>query len=350
VSFHTLRYLRIAVFLLPGLLLADQVMLKNGDRLTGKIVKKDGDKVTVKSEFLGEVAIPWSAVTNISSDEPLVVVLPGGKIVSGKIKGSDGKLEVVTPSGTETSPLTGVGALRDGDEQKAFERLEHPGLLELWAGYFDIGLSVARGNAKTDTFTTAFNASRPTRTDKTTLYFNEIYSTALVDGVSAATAQAVRGGWAYDRNVGPRLFVNVFNDYEYDKFQNLDLRFVAGGGVGLHVIKTERNQLDLPVGVAYNRESYSTPLTRNSAEGFWGDDWNYKFSGATSVRQSFRMFDNLTDLGTYRMNFDLGSATTLKKWLSWQVTASDRFLSNPVIGRQRNDILLTTGFRISFAR
>jgi hypothetical protein len=32
------------------------------------------------------------------------------------------------------------------------------------------------------------------------------------------------------------------------------------------------------------------------------------------------------------------------------VTASDRFLSNPIPGRQKNDLLLTTGVRVNFAR
>lgn len=348
---HKFSCLVMAAILLPALLPADQITLKNGDRITGKIVKKDGDKVTFSSELLGEVTIPWTAVTNISSDEPLVVVLPEGKTVSGKITASDGKLQVATATGTETSPLTGVSAMRNGDQEKAYQRLAHPGLLELWAGYFDLGFSIARGNARTNTFTTALNSSRTTRTDKMSLYFNQIYSTATVNQVSSATAKAVRGGWSYDRNVdGKRLFLNVFNDYEHDRFQNLDLRFVAGGGLGFHAIKTEKTQLDLPIGIAYNRESYSTPLTRNSAEAFWGDDLTHKFNSSTTLHQTFRMFDNLTDLGTYRMNFDLGSATTLRKWLSWQLTASDRFLSNPVIGRQRNDVLLTTGFRISFAR
>jgi ribosomal protein S1 len=87
---HKLSYLVMAAILLAGLLQADQITLKNGDRVTGKIVKKDGDKVTFNSELLGEVTIPWTAVTNISSDEPLVVILPEGKTVSGKITVSDG--------------------------------------------------------------------------------------------------------------------------------------------------------------------------------------------------------------------------------------------------------------------
>ena len=72
---------------------------------------------------------------------------------------------------------------------------------------------------------------RDQNTDKTSLYFNAIKASALVNGKSADTAQAVRGGVGYDHNVAPRLFVNVFNDYEYDQFQNLDLRFVVGGGL-----------------------------------------------------------------------------------------------------------------------
>jgi outer membrane receptor for monomeric catechols len=62
------------------------------------------------------------------------------------------------------------------------------------------------------------------------------------------------------------------------------------------------------------------------------------------------MFANLSDTGSYRFNFDIGSSTVLKKWLRWHVTASDRFLSNPVQGRQRNDLLISTGLRLSFAK
>ena len=46
---------------------ADQVVLKNGDIITGTVIKKDGDKLTLKSEFLGEVTMPWSAVKSTSA-------------------------------------------------------------------------------------------------------------------------------------------------------------------------------------------------------------------------------------------------------------------------------------------
>jgi hypothetical protein len=50
------------------------------------------------------------------------------------------------------------------------------------------------------------------------------------------------------------------------------------------------------------------------------------------------------------VNFDLGVATKIKKWLSWTLALSDRYLSDPVPGRKPNDWLYTTGIGIAFAR
>jgi putative salt-induced outer membrane protein len=329
---------------------ADQVVMKNGDRVTGSIVKQDGKTITVKSENFGLITAPWEQVASVQSDQPVTVVLKDGKTVAGALSTSDGKVRVATePATVEVAP-DDVAGIRNADEQTAYERHLKPGLFQLWAGGATLGWAGTNGNAKTLTFTTAVNAARVTNTDKTSIYFNLIKASALVDRVSASTAQAVRGGVAYDHNMSPRLFVNAFNDYEYDRFQNLDLRFVFGGGVGFHAIKTERSVFDLLGGADYNHSSFSTPLTRNSAEAFWGDEYSLKLTGASSVIQSFRMFNNLSDTGEYRVNFDVGVATKLRRWISWNVALSDRFLSNPVPGRKTNDWLYTTGLGITFGR
>jgi putative salt-induced outer membrane protein YdiY len=331
-------------------LAADQVVLSNGDTITGVIVKKDGARLTMKSEFLGEVSMPWPAVKSIRSDSELVVALASGEMVKGKVSTSGDTLQVATGTGTKSAPMAGVTAVRDAAEQHSWERLQHPGLLELWAGNFDMGLALARGNARTTSLTTAFTAARITTKDKIAVYFNQIYGSARLNGVTSDTASAVRGGWLYNRQVSPRLFVTTLNDYEHDRFQNLDLRFVMGGGFGWNALKSEKAHFDLSAGVDYNRENFDNNVRRNSAEVNYGDNLLYKVSGATSITQAFRVFNNLSNSGTYRLNFDLGSVTTLKKWLGWQLTASDRFLSNPAVGRQRNDLLLSTGFRVTFAK
>ncbi len=324
--------------------------MKNGDRVTGEIVRQDGKTITIKNENFGAITASWDQVESVQSEKPVTVVLKDGKAVSGALSTSGGKIGVAAAgSRVEVAPGD-VAAIRNETEQKAYERLLNPDLLQLWTGTATLGWAGTNGNAKTLTFTTAVAASRITNTDKTSLYFNLIKASALINGVSASTAQAVRGGIAYDHNVSPRLFVNVFNDYEYDRFQNLDLRFVLGGGFGFHAVKSDRSKLDILGGADYNRSSFNTPLTRTSAEAFWGDEYLLKLSGTTTLTQSFRMFNNLSDTGNYRVNADLGATTKLSRWLTWTVALSDRYLSNPVPGRKTNDWLYTTGIGMTFGR
>jgi hypothetical protein len=63
-----------------------------------------------------------------------------------------------------------------------------------------------------------------------------------------------------------------------------------------------------------------------------------------------RMFDDLTDSGDYRVNFDLGLSTRLLKRITWNLSLSDRYLSDPVPGRKTNDFLYTTGVGLTFGK
>jgi len=346
------RLITVSVFacVAAGSALADQIILKNGDRITGSVVKKGGKDLSMKSDNLGVVTVSWDDVQSITTDKPVTLVLQDGRTVAGAVSTADGTVTVKAQGGPVTSPLAGVTALRDADEQQAFERLQRPGWGQLWSGTGTIGFAGTSGNAKTTTFTVGATAARTTNNDKTSVYFNAIKASARSAGTNADTAQAIRGGIGYDHNLTPRLFVNVFNDWEYDKFQALDLRFVVGGGLGFHAVQSDRHVLDLLAGADYNHSKFSTPLTRNSAEIYWGDEYNFKTSSAVSLVQSYRMFNDLTNTGTYRVNFDAGLSTKIAKWLTWNVSLSDRYLNDPAPGRKTNDLLYTTGLGITFAK
>ena len=340
----------VAGLLLLSCAWADQVVMKNGDRVTGAIIKQDGKTITIKTDNFGTVTAPWDQVASLTSAQPVNVVLNDGKTVAGTLATSEGKVEVASKGAKVEVRPDEIAAMRNADEQEAYERLLKPGLLDLWTGDATLGWAGTTGNAKALTFTAAASAARVTTNDKTSIQFNLIKASALVNGETSATAQAARGGIAYSHDVTPRLFANVFNDYEYDRFQNLDLRIAAGGGVGFHAIKGERSKLDLLGGVDYNHSRFSTPLIKDEAEAFWGDDYVLKLTGVSSLIQTFRMFNNLSETGTYRINFDTTLATKVMKWLTWNVALSDRYLSNPAPGRKTNDFLYTTGLGVTFGK
>ncbi len=329
---------------------ADQIVMKNGDKVTGSIIKKDGKNLTVKTDQFGVVTTSWDQVESVQVDKPVNVVLPNSKTVQGTIVTTNGKLEVTTKDTKLSLALAEITTIRNDDEEKAYERLLKPTWAQLWAGAGTLGLAGTAGNAETMTFTAGITAARVTNTDKISLYFNTIKASALTNGKDTDTAQAVRGGIDYNHNLHPRVFADVFNDYEYDKFQDLNLRFALGGGLGFHAIKTERSHLDLLGGLDFNHSSFSTPLIQKTAEGYYGDDYSLKLKGATSLVQSFRMFDDVTNGGQYRVNFDTGLSTKIAKRLTWNVSLSDRYLNHPAPGRKTNDFLYTTGLGITFAK
>src|SRR5580658_6943843 len=346
--------------------LADQVTLKNGDRLTGNIVKSDAKTLLLKTDFEGDVTLQWEAVTSIVSSQTLHLTLKDGQTIVGTVNTNDGKFEVATK---DTGPVVAakevVVGVRDDAEQKAYDdqidRLRHPHLTDFWSGLLDTGLSVTRGNSDSLTFNLSVKAARVTDRDKISVYTTAIYSDSSVDGVTSTTALAIRGGARGDLNVSDKFFVFGFTDFEYDQFQDLDLRNVIGGGLGYHVINTKATTFDVFAGGSYNQAFFgaiaataSAPampaVTRTTGESALSATFSATSNNRTTLTEQFSIYPNVSDTGTYRFQFDTTAATKLKNWLSWQVTYSDRYLSNPLPGFKTNDLLLSTGVRLTFGK
>jgi putative salt-induced outer membrane protein YdiY len=332
-------------------LFADQITMKNGDRFTGAVVKLDGKNLVFKSDYAGNITVPWDAVAAISSTMPLSITLQDGQLVVGQVTTADNKLVIQTrDAGTVTASRESVQMVRSQAEQAEADRYRNPRITDLWAGFVDFGYAAARGNSTTNNLNVSANATRATTRDKTEVAFTSLYASNKVSGKSVVTANAIRGGIGYNLNLTPLTFAFASLDLEYDQFQGLDLRFAPAGGFGYHALKTDTTVLDAFGGGSLNREFFSSGLTRSSFEILGGEDLTYKLSAITSLHERLSFYPNITRTGDYRINFDLSAATTLKKWLSWQLTASDRLLSDPLPGRKTNDFIFTTGLRVTFAK
>lgn len=333
---------------------ADQVTLKNGDRLTGALVKCDGKELVFKSDLAGEVKIAWESVEGMTAAS-VYVGFKGGQLAMGDLTLSRDAVKITTAQmGVLGGPRSGVEFIRTKEEQTAheaeIERYRNPRLVDLWTGFVDLGLAATRGNAVTSNIAASAQATRLTSRDKIHVHFTSVYASNSTTGVSLVTANAIRGGIRYDVNITPQWFAFGLTDLEYDEFQGLDLRMAPAGGMGWHAWKTERGHFDLNGGASLNREFFIADVSRTSGEALLGQEFAYKLNSKTNLTEKLAFFPNLTDRGAYRVNFDASVATALWKWLGWQFTVSDRLLSDPLPGRKKNDLLFTTGVRLTFAR
>ena len=329
-------------------LLADQVVLKNGDRLTGTIVKSDGKDLVMKTEFAGDVTMQWAAVQEVTSTAPLHIALKDGHTVVGPVSTSDGKIEVATKTGgTLEAPKDNIVMIRSEAEQTAYEKSLNPGFRENWAGGINVGFALTRGNSQTKNLAVAFNANRKTLHDKLGLYAGTVYATNDAPGaVPSTTANSEQGGIRYDRDITPRLFGFVNADFQADSLQTLDLRSVFGGGLGFHAVKREATTLDFLAGVNYTHEKY-TSVSNNFAAATLGEEFLHKLHASTAITQSLYFFPNLNSAGDYRGTFNFGTVTKISKWMGWQNSFGDIYVSNPPQGKKKNDIVFTTGLNVS---
>ena len=163
--------LTLFLLLLSGPAVADQIVLKNGDRLSGKIVKADGDKLVMKTELVGDVTVALASVRNITSDQPLYVTLADGRTVSGVMTVSEAKAELRSSNSNSLSfDRSDIRVIRSEAEHVTYQRSLDPGWLDQWSGGADLGFALTSGNSDTTNFAMGLAMSRETRNDKTSIY------------------------------------------------------------------------------------------------------------------------------------------------------------------------------------
>jgi putative salt-induced outer membrane protein YdiY len=361
---------------------ADQVTLKNGDHLTGTITKSDGKTLVLKTDFAGDLTIKFDLIQSFSSTGDLHVTA-GGKTAVGPVTTSGDQLEVATKTtGTVEAPISSVTVLRSPAEEAAYQKTLHPGFAEGWAGGFNLGFALTAGNSETRNLNIGFNGVRTGFHDKLTLYETSIYSTtsklALQPIPKQTTANSNAGGIRYDHDFAPRVFGFVSGDFFNNALQNLDLRYILGGGIGFHAIKTPTTTLDLLAGINYTHESFSDLVQPNplpppdttlynksdsTSALTVGDNFTHKMGKNSTLTQNFLLYpsfsqtniafpgDTPDNVHVLRGIFNLGVVTKLNNWLGWQLSFTDVFDNHPLASTppiERNDITLSTGLNFSF--
>ena len=79
-----------------------------------------------------------------------------------------------------------------------------------------------------------------------------------------------------------------------------------------------------------------------------GDEFQHKLRMNTTITQTLFVYPDFSDVHD-RANTNLNTVTKLSKWLGWQNTFADVYVSEPRLGKKRNDLLFSTGVNIALA-
>lgn len=310
----------------------DEVKLKNGDRLTGKIVAREGETITLETDYAGKVTIDAKFVDSINVAEAKAA-------------------ETETATKEVSAPLPMTAAAEKPVERKEPPRLfggEMFGLFTGWEGNAAIGFNFTTGNSRTSQMTTGLRATKTGTKDKLTVYSRSLWNSNRNATVST-TQNAVWGGARYDRRLSEKTFGFISYDFERDRPRKLYFRSVPGGGLGHHLIKNDRTELDVLVGGGWNRTWQVGPNT-DTPEALAGNTLKHRFNGRLRLQQAFSFYQNVTDRNEFRFIFDSSMTVDITKKIGWQFTVGNRFNNDPTGTTRRNDFFFTTGMRWNFGK
>jgi hypothetical protein len=123
---------------------ADDIYLKNGNHLSGKLLSLGNGQLILETEFAGKLTIDWNHVESLQVEEPVTVVLKDGSVLKGTMKPSAPVGQMALSASSISEPtvieLARVSAINPPEEPAV-----------KLSGIANLGYNKASGNTDTET-------------------------------------------------------------------------------------------------------------------------------------------------------------------------------------------------------
>jgi putative salt-induced outer membrane protein YdiY len=304
------------------------VVLKNGDRITGRIVKMEYKRLEIDVPFSDIIKIKWEDIQSITSERPMSVKLYGE--VDIPEDAGERRLDrlIVSTLGID-------GAIRLEDV-RAINFAEND-----YRGYISAGGNQTSGNTKTEALN--ISGSLTYRRLEHRYNLDGKYNRAQADGEDTANNAAFNV--KYDYFLTRRVYVGGFSLAETDQFQDLTLRDTGGLLLGYDLLDREHHNLTIAAGPAAVYQDFTTdPSTVTpSTTGLLRYEFMFRGDDVVVFHRS-QAFKDLGHGAATRVNADQG--IRVKFTNNWRINFEYdiRYNSLPVAGKHTVDTNIIFGF------
>jgi putative salt-induced outer membrane protein YdiY len=329
-------YLSLLCLLLPVSGLADEVFLKNGDRLSGILVSKSGDKLVLETSYAGKIEILWSDVSHLTTQQAVRILLDDETERSGILSATDGaelRIAADIDAEPESLPMARIAAINP----PVMPRLKIK-------GQANAGFDWDRGNTDQDTYHVDAESIFRWPDDRFTLNG----SGNLEKSNGDKTKQQADLAGKYDHFLNGKWYLYSGLGFEHDKFADLTLRTKLTAGTGYQIFETDRTNLSIEGGPAYVWENYDNSENQDYAAARWALRFDHFLIEAWKL-QAFHKHSldwSLEESSDYLFQSETGLRIPI--FDSLQATAQVNFDRDnaPAAGAKKNDYeyLITGGY------
>jgi putative salt-induced outer membrane protein YdiY len=218
-----------------------------------------------------------------------------------------------------------------------------------WKGDVSIGLSLARGNSESSSFSFTFAADGPVNKANTLLWANKaIYLFGEMEGETSTDSLllATRFDWQHTSRFYSYYEIQALRD----PFKNYSSRILPGIGVGYKVIAQEALTLGLDAGFS---EVFTKYHDSGDTESFtalkFGELIVWKIAETSEFNEKLEYEPDVSDFGRYFLRFEANLIAAIAKKWSVKLTFIDTYDSQPVgFGIEKNDITFIAGLSWKF--
>jgi len=318
--------------------LADEVVLANGDKLTGRIIGIKENVLTLETSYSEDpIKLHYESVRQMNSSEPVEVHLNDGEILKGKITtNSSGQLVVDAEAGREAVVLEfkNIAALNPPPEKPV-----------AWKGNVTVGGNMQSGNS--DTMNISAGALAVRRTENDRFLLNLLYNRTEDSG--QRTAENTYGQLKYDYFLNPKWYLYLNIDMLADEFKDIKFRTTVGPGVGYQIWDEENKSLSLEAGVSYTSEDRDLGQDDEWVSARIGVNFLKKLFDRVLFTDQAVIYPSLEDSGEYILRneasliTDIGASLALKLSNIWERN------SDPDPGLEQDDFTWILGLQYSFS-
>ena len=331
--FSLLLFISLLMFTLPHQVLADQVTMKNGDVITGKVSSVEKSKVTITPSYAGKIQIKLSDIRSIMTDEPLELELSDGEVVKARFAGIKEDQHVML-----------VGDKESTIEVEQLKKAKRPEPFYYRESKAEGLLTMNEGNTVNQS--AAFTIDTLLRLGKHRQYAVLAMQRDSNEDVDTKKQDLFRHeyNWLYDED----WYIGTTTAFERDPIRDLSYRFTFGALLGHDFIDDGRNFLTLKGGMGYTDEKLGESPSQGPV-GLWELDLRLKPHGF-----DMELFhkNTLTYQHYGDRNLIANTSTGLKMDVMWDIYATATYRYNyetePAPTKLNRDSTLGVGLGVKF--
>lgn len=250
----------------PAAALADAVYMKNGDRISGKVLRMGSVSLELETPYAGTIKIGVGEIISIETDAEVVVMLGDGTLAKARLdRAPDGGVilrreDAARPT---TIPLGQLAYINP--------RAKESGVGMDWGGRVTLGITDTTGNSETRDAYVEAELKATAKAWRWTSNGRAKYA----ENSGTQTAGSWLAGTRFDWFFREQQYLYARASVQRDTFAGIDLRWTAGAGYGYKVIESDRAKLELRAGLDHVSTQRIVPPDQSYLALGWGITFDY---------------------------------------------------------------------------